>query len=66
MKHVDIYYWEAFDRVKAGKEVYVVDKQEHTVYCVNALSVNTFAELIRLSESDRFYWWCEEEDNGEI
>ena len=57
----EIYHWDAFDKVKEGKEVYVADKQEHTVFLVNVLSVNTFASMLRCSDSDRFYWWVEEE-----
>ena len=60
----DIYSFEALEKIKEGKSVYVVDKQEHTVSYANMLSVRTFAEVLHFSDSDRFAWWCEEESDG--
>lgn len=56
-----VYYWDIIDRIKEGKLVYLLDKEEQTVYCVNDISVDKYAEILNLckEKSERFESWIE-------
>lgn len=59
----DIYSFTAMDEARNGKEVYVLDKEEGNVDCINGMIVNEAFAILALAKErpDRFLFWTEEE-----
>lgn len=56
-----IYSFNVFDEIKKYKKVYVSDKENKTIRCVNGLSVEDFADMLNTEDvSTRFDFWVEE------
>lgn len=71
-KYRMIYAFEAITKVVSGKTVYMLDKKHRNVQCVNDMTLDALAEVLRIEDSgwaeDRFaFWYAEEcEENGEL
>lgn len=57
-----IYSFEVLDKIKEGAKVYVLDREEKAVYCVNDISVADLAQLEIFGKTNkkRFEYWIEE------
>ena len=56
-----VYHWDVIDRIKEGKLVYLLDKEEQKIFCVNDMLVDKFVEILNLCKenSERFEFWIE-------
>lgn len=64
MKYIKIFEFQAMDRSKEGKEVYMLDRACKEVYDVNYMSVGELANIINEGNAtDRYEFWYEEDEN---
>ena len=61
-KYRTIYAFEAITKVVGGETVYMLDKEDRDVYCVNELRVKHLADVLRADDDDRFMFWIEERE----
>lgn len=61
-----LYLYELLDTMKEGKRVYVLDRLECDVQCVNDLYVNTFIQYLNCAEKEngRFEFWTIEKSEA--
>lgn len=54
-----LYHFNVIDAIKAGKAVYVLDKETAEVHCVNYLRVDRFVRILEQSKEckERFEFW---------
>ena len=72
-KYVDIYHFQVLDAVQNGNRVYMLDKYEQDVCCVNRMSVGDVTEILAMCEANegtpeerRFlFWYVKEETENE-
>lgn len=59
-----VYSFDVIREIKKGKLVYVLDKEEQTVKCVNDMIVDKLAEVLKNSETEktRYMFWKEVEE----
>lgn len=57
-----IYSFDVTDKLKEGKNVYVVDMTGRAVYLVNEMDAETFVKLINSDNSDYIFYTNVEED----
>jgi hypothetical protein len=66
MKYITVYKWNLLDEIKQGATVYVLDKKEKEVICINEVlvdyAIRLFAEWEK--DADRFEFWKEENENA--
>ena len=57
-----IYGWEVLEKIREGKKVYVLDREDKSVVCVNDVSVKDLAqiEIYGKESKNRFEFWIEE------
>jgi len=62
-----VYPFYALDEIKKGKLVYVLDKEEQTVKCVNDITVDNLAAILTDSETKktRYDFWIERAEENE-
>ena len=68
-KYIGIYEFQAITKVMEGKSVYMLDKKHHNVFCVNFMTLNDIAEVLKEeNKNGRFEFWIVEdvEENGEL
>lgn len=58
-----VYSFDVLREIKKEKLVYVLDKEEQTVKCVNDMIVDKLAEVLKNSETEktRYAFWIEKE-----
>ncbi len=68
MKYVNIFSFQAIDKLKEGKTLFVLDKKVCEVYEVCYMSVLQMMEIIKDDgKSGRYeFWYVEEEENAEL
>lgn len=60
----DIYGFQAMDEIRKGKDVYVIDKEDREVYCMNTMRVADFINIVNSdNDNDRFSFYIIEETN---
>lgn len=60
----DIYGFQAMDEIRKGKDVYVIDKEDREVYCMNTMRVTDFINIVNSdNDNDRFSFYIIEETN---
>lgn len=60
----DIYGFQAMDEIRKGKDVYVIDKEDREVYCMNTMCVADFINIVNSdNDNDRFSFYIIEETN---
>lgn len=65
-KYVEIYAFEAIGKVVEGYTVYMLDKKHRSVFCVNDMTMNDIAEVLRENKRDgRFEFWIVEEGEAD-
>jgi hypothetical protein len=66
MTYNTIYHWRALDEIKQGKTVYILDKGNREVYCLNSMKVESALMMLEEAEKEasRFEIWKEEKDNA--
>ena len=71
-KYRKIYAFEAITKVVSGKTVYLLDKKHRNVQCVNDMTLDALAEVLRNEDSgcaeDRYAFWYVEggEEDAEL
>lgn len=61
-----VYQFDVFDKIKAGKTVYMLDKEYRTIDIVNDLPIGNIAPILsKKDEAKRYDFWIErkEEEN---
>lgn len=68
-KYRTIYAFEAITKVVSGKTVYLLDKKHRNVQCVNDMTLEALADVLRNEDSgnaeDRFVFWYTEGGEGD-
>jgi hypothetical protein len=60
----DIYGFQAMDEIRKEKDVYVIDKEDREVYCMNTMRVADFINIVNSdNDNDRFSFYIIEETN---
>lgn len=60
----DIYGFQTMDEIRKGKDVYVIDKKDREVYCMNTMRVADFINIVNSdNDNDRFSFYIIEETN---
>lgn len=58
----DIYGFQAMDEIRKGTHVYVIDKGNREIYCMNTMRVADFINIVnRDNNDDRFSFYVVEE-----
>lgn len=62
-----VYSFNVLDEIVAGKKVFVLDREEALVECVNEMTVARLAEVFKLKESniERFEYWFNDYETTE-
>lgn len=62
-----IYPFELLDLIQEGKLVYLLDRYEQVVLCVNDITVDKLAEVLKNGKTDkkRYEFWIEEVEETE-
>ena len=64
MTYKTIFYFEAYGKVKEGKNVYCLDRQDKTVEHLNEMWVGDFVSILKRAEEhkneNRYEFWVEE------
>ena len=62
-----VYSFVVIDKIREGKTVFVLDKENEKVMKVNELTVDQLMRLLRNDEStpNRYYFWYSEETDNE-
>lgn len=56
-----IYSFNIMDEIRAGKEVYMLDRELRCVECVNDMEVETLCKVLEQDNvKERFEFWVEE------
>ena len=73
IKYVDVYHFQVLEEVAEGKTVWVLDKADGGVSCVNDMTVTLAVDMINIAKKqpDRVIFWkdkieTEEEESGEL
>lgn len=53
------YDFEVFTKIREGKKVYVLDRKEKTVRCVNDINVEMAIQMLGNKEEHRYEFWAE-------
>ena len=62
MKTFDtVYPWNIIDKIKEGKLVYCLDKEEQRIFCVNDMPVENYVAILEKcnAEETRYTFWLE-------
>ena len=67
MKYRTLYAYWVFDEIKAGKTVYVLDRELREVLFVNSMTVDRMVAVLNSAEenSARYDFWVEETEENE-
>ena len=59
-----IYSFKVFEEINNGKQVFVLDRQNNSVTCVNDLNVNSALKVVNADDNENRYafWICEESE----
>ena len=62
-----IYSFEVLETIQEGKLVYLLDRYEQIVMCVNDITVDKLAEVLKNSKTEkkRYEFWIEEVEETE-
>lgn len=63
----DIYGFQAMDEIRKGTDVYVIDKGNREIYCMNTMRVADFINIVNRDNNDnRFSFYIVERDTETI
>ena len=68
-KYTGIYEFQVIAKVIDGKSVYMLDRKRRNIECVNGMTLNNIAEVLKEeNKNGRFEFWIVEdvEENGEL
>ena len=68
-KFVDVYIWQVLEKIREGKKVYFIDKEDLEIKVANNLRIETWIAILKENEKEEnfgrfsFYYIEEEKEN---